>query len=305
MKRGFTLIELVVVLAVLAIVTHLAVREMTHLREDRLGRAADRQLESLRDAVWCARPGEEPSGFVVDMGRLPRGVAMTNGADAVSVSLRELWERPGHLRAYAVRPATAENLVGPTNDLVDADVRIGCGWRGPYVRMPLGADRLTDPWGNRMENRDDAGYDRLLNASGGAAAAGNDVWRIRHLGADGRPDADVTSVREGRRDAEVVLLPEGGLANELSVTATFVNTSGPAAVDGTVQFRWYAPCGDVITGAVASVDVSGRALAACRFTSVPPGFATLTVRVGDRLCARERVLVPPGGRDVSMKVLVP
>ena len=305
MKRGFTLIELVVVLAVLAVVTHLAVREMAHLRDGRLGRSADAQLESLRDAVWCARPGEEPSGFVVDMGRLPRGAATTNGADAVSVALRELWERPANVRAYAVRPATAENLVGPTNDLVDAEVRVGCGWRGPYVRLPLGADRLTDPWGNRMENRDDAGYDRLLGADGSAATAGAPVWRIRHLGADGRLDADAGPGEAAGRDAEVAFLPDGGATNVLSISATFVNGDGPAAVDGTVQFRWYAPCGDAITGAVSSVEMSGGALAACSFGSVPPGVATLTVRVGGRTCAREHVVVPPGGRDVSMKVLVP
>lgn len=305
MKRGFTLVELVVVLAVLAVVTHLAVREMAHLRDGRLGRSADAQLESVRDAVWRVSPGEEPSGFVADMGRLPRGVATTNGAGSVSVSLRELWERPARVRAYAVRPATAENLVGPTNDLVDAEVRIGCGWRGPYVRLPLGADRLADPWGNRMENRDDAGYDRLLDMDGSAVAAGGSVWRIRHLGADGRLDADAAPAGVAQRDAVVSFLPDGGATNTLSVTASFVNGTGPASVDGTVQFRWYAPCGDAITGAVASVEVSGGALAACSFKSVPPGVSTLVVRVGGRTCAREHVVVPPGGRDVSMKVLVP
>ena len=55
-KRGFTLIELVVVLAILALVTHLAVREMAHLRDNRLSQLADRQLGELRDAFWCVKP---------------------------------------------------------------------------------------------------------------------------------------------------------------------------------------------------------------------------------------------------------
>ena len=306
MERGFTLIELVVVLAVLAVVTHLAVREMAHLRDGRLRQVADRQLADIRDAVWCARPGEEPEGFVVDMGRLPRASARTNGEAAVSVALDELWRRPVGVRPYALRPATVANLVGPqTNELADAEILVGCGWRGPYVRLSPDADRLTDAWGNRMENRDDAGYDRLSGASGGAVAAGDDVWGLRHFGADGRSDADVPPADASRRDAEVRFLPAGGATNTLAVAASFVDGTSPRSVDGTVRFRWYAPCGGAITGAVATVVLDGASLATCRFEAVPPGVATLVVQVGNRKCAQERVVVPPGGRAVSMKVLVP
>lgn len=305
-KRGFTLIELVVVLAILALVTHLAVREMAHLRDSRLSQLADRQLGELRDAVWCDQPGQEPTGFVVDTGRLPRGSEMTNGAHAVSVSLRELWERPVNMRPYALRPATAANLMGPaTNDLADAEVYIGCGWRGPYIRLPSGAERLMDAWGNRMENLDDAGYDRLLADNGTAVATGGPVWRIRHLGADGRLDSEAEPSNAAQRDTEMRLLPEGGLTNRLSVATTFVDGSGPKAVSGNVQIRWYAPCGDMITGSVAQVEMNGTALATSTFSCVPPGAATLVVVVGGQKRAQERVIVPPGGRDVSMKVFVP
>ena len=304
-KRGFTLVELVVVLAVLGIVTHLAVRELAHLRDGRLFRVADRQLAEIRDAVYAARPGEEPTGFLVDLGRLPRGVAETNGTDATSVSLRELWRCPAGVRPYALRPATAENLVGPTNGLVDADVFVGCGWRGPYVRLPAGADRLVDAWGNRMENADDAGYDRLLGESDGAAVAGGPVRGVRHLGADGRLDADVPPADASRRDAEARFLPTGGETNVLAVTATFVDAAGPKTVSGDVHVRWYAPCGGAITGAVAAVDVAGGALATCRFDAVPPGVATVVVVVGGRTRAQARIVVPPGGRTVDMKVFVP
>ena len=306
MKRGFTLIELVVVLAVLAVVTHLAVREMSHLRDDRLRQVADRQLADIRDAVWRARPGEEPAGFVVDMGRLPRASVRTNGEETLSVTIDELWRRPAGGRPYTLLPATVANLVGPqTNELADAEVLVGCGWRGPYVRLPSGADRFTDAWGNRMENRDDAGYDRLLGASGGAAAAGDDVWGLRHFGSDGRSDADVPPADASCRDAEVRFLPVGGTTNTLAVAASFVDGASPRPVDGTVRFRWYAPCGGAITGAVATVVLEGASLATCRFEAVPPGVATLVVQVGNRKCAQERIVVPPGGRAVSMKVLVP
>lgn len=303
-KRGFTLVELVVVLAVLGVVTHLAVRELAHLRDGRLFQAAGRQLGEIREAVYAARPGEEPSGFLVDLGRLPRGVVETNGTDATSVSLRELWERPAGVRPYALRPATAENLVGPTNELADAEVHVGCGWRGPYVRLPAGGVRLVDAWGNRMENADDAGYDRLLGAAG-SAGAGESVRGVRHLGADGRLDADVPPADASRRDGVETFLPEGGETNRLAISATLVDASGPKSVDGRVRVRWYAPCGGSITGAVATVGVSGGSLAICSFGGVPPGVATIVVDVGGRKCAQQRVVVPPGGRDISMKVFVP
>ena len=197
------------------------------------------------------------------------------------------------------------NLVAPTNDLADARILVGCGWRGPYVRLPPGAARLVDPWGNRMENRDDAGYDRLFDAAGQPVSAGGSVWRVRHLGADGRQDADVAPADVARRDADVAFLPAGGTTNLLAVTATLVGADGPKSVSGDVRVRWYAPCGSAITGAVASVSLDGAAVASCVFAGVPPGVATLAVLVGDRLCAREQVVVPPGGRDVSMKVFVP
>ena len=56
-KHGFTLVELVVVLAVIAILTHLAVRELSHLRDAKLTKAADAPLETIRTSVFT------PSGM--------------------------------------------------------------------------------------------------------------------------------------------------------------------------------------------------------------------------------------------------
>ena len=71
-KRAFTLVELVTVLAVIAIVTHLAVRELSHVRDAKLVQAADKQLETIRSSVYDRATCEEATGFLADMGRLPR-----------------------------------------------------------------------------------------------------------------------------------------------------------------------------------------------------------------------------------------
>ena len=57
-KLGFTLVELVVVLAVIAVLTHLAVRELSHLRDGKLAKVADRQLEEIRASVYSRIAGE-------------------------------------------------------------------------------------------------------------------------------------------------------------------------------------------------------------------------------------------------------
>lgn len=122
MKRGFTLIEMVVVLVVLGVLAHLAVRELGRGRDARLTDAADRMLTEIRGAVWTQDGGGEPAGFLADMGRLPR-------------SLDELWEIPSDSRRFCVTNA-ASGVYVPT------------GWNGPYLRLPPGKSALYDPWGN-------------------------------------------------------------------------------------------------------------------------------------------------------------
>ena len=137
-KHGFTLVELVVVLAVIAILTHLAVRELSHLRDAKLTKAADAQLETIRTSVFTPSgkrhiaqvADEEATGFLADMGRLPRLVD--------DMTLGELWTMPTNALPYAVRPATAENLVPGLSSLANTSVYVPTGWRGPYLRLPIG-----------------------------------------------------------------------------------------------------------------------------------------------------------------------
>jgi prepilin-type N-terminal cleavage/methylation domain-containing protein len=304
---GFTLIELVVVLVILSLLTHLAVRELGKASHARMRRAAEEQIEEVQGAVWRRVSGGEPEGFLVDMGRLPRAVSETNETGRAVLSLAELWRRPDGVAPFALRAAAATNLVVPASvkeDLADESVKVPCGWRGPYLRMPFGKDRLLDPWGNPVETLDDAGFARLLAESGRAVAPGSEVRRIRHLGADARPDDVVAPEGEAERDCEAELAP-GRLANPLAVTANFVNSQGPASVSGDVRCRWYMPCGGAITGGVESASLAGGAFAVFSFDSLPPGVCTLVVDVGGACRALERVTVPPGGRGLNIKVYVP
>jgi prepilin-type N-terminal cleavage/methylation domain-containing protein len=176
MKRAFTLLELTVVIAIVSVLTHLAVRELGKVRNTRLERAADRQLEEIRSAAIA---------FLDDVGRLPRLSAVTNGDGSVSWSLCELWRRPAD-----VLPSRAVEKDG---------VCLAAGWNGPYLKLPFGKSRLLDPWGNPIELEDSARLQRLWADESG------EITNVCHYGR--------TAQAAGKR--ELSLLPDGGKCGTL------------------------------------------------------------------------------------------
>lgn len=129
-QAGFTLLELALVLAILGVLTMLAVREIGQVQDQQRFEASQRTLEAVRDAVWGAADDRAPdgsgvrAGFVADVGRLPE-------------RLDELWTNATGMLDFALRPGDG-----------DAEVRVPGGWRGPYVRLPWNATNLLDGWGN-------------------------------------------------------------------------------------------------------------------------------------------------------------
>lgn len=254
MRRGFTLVELVLVLLVIALTTHLAVREVSRMRDAKLVAAADRQLEDIRAAA---------RSFLSDTGRL---VAVTNG------TLSELWNRPADMPEYRVVAASAANIVaGADARLVDASVQVPTGWRGPYLRLPFGKSRLLDPWGNAIETKDSAGLVRVGVTNGVFASS------VSHYGPKGQPDAART----------LSLLPERGVSCSLTVWASGIGVSDE------VTLAWYGPASGAITGAVARVAANvqhrfegltpGERIVTAKAGAAAPIARLVDVRPGDNL----------------------
>ena len=255
-KKGFTLVELVVVLMVIAIVTHLAVREASRLRDSKLEQVANKQLDVIRAAVFERDAAGEMSGFLCDMGRMVKP-SVTNG-------LEELLVRPSGAKEFGVRQASAANLVAGAKGLADANVWVPTGWRGPYVKVPFGKDVIRDPWGNKFVEADEAGFERVVVTNGF-------VVGVAHYGAAAR--------REARQFCSVV--PNGGSMSRLIVQGVAVGTNEY----GTISFTWYGPAEGMITGAVESVEYP----TACVFEGLTPGVRILkdsVTGVARQICVR-------------------
>lgn len=160
-RRGLTLIELVVVLTILAVLSVTVLSATSGLADDARFDASRRTLEGLRGAVLGSSPSDRGGvdgfrGFVADMGRLPRV-----GTD---LEPRELLVAPA---APRFGPATPEG---------DGDLVLSCGWRGPYLRLPIGAGEIRDGWGRPFRLLDEDGLE--------VDAQGDSIGSIVCLGSD-------------------------------------------------------------------------------------------------------------------------
>lgn len=139
-RSALTLLELVVVLAILATLTLVAVVSTEGVVEQGRFDVTRRTLQNIDDAVLGPANQMEAdgtraiSGFAADTGRQP----LAFGNDPAS-QLAELWSNPNSIPLFEVRDA-----------LSDAEVKLKSGWRGPYLRAPSqnGVPALLDGWGN-------------------------------------------------------------------------------------------------------------------------------------------------------------
>ncbi|MCY2927962.1 MAG: prepilin-type N-terminal cleavage/methylation domain-containing protein [Planctomycetota bacterium] len=284
---GFTLLELVLVMAILTVLATVAMRSLEGVDQQTRFDATRRGLQEVDDAI--ALTGREAdgslsvSGFIADVGRLPLAV----GADPAT-QLAELWGNPRNLAPLAVRAAPS-----------DPQVLLATGWRGNYLRLGVGKSSLQDGWGHAMD---------LLKIDGATAVAdGDPVAVLRSRGADGTVDAGTPA----NYDADITVTlggagapaAQGGKAT-LSGRVFLLDTAtgqlrDPDPANGDVTIRYFAP--DPATGLVAEQTVTVSA----PFTAVSYSFnATIGPRVvrayqgsgGSLRSVPVRVMLAPGGQ---------
>ncbi|MDR0993883.1 MAG: prepilin-type N-terminal cleavage/methylation domain-containing protein, partial [Verrucomicrobiota bacterium] len=273
-RAGFTLLELVVVLAILAAVTMLATREVAKQQHQLRYEQSRRLMDELEVAITgdrYARPVVDarrpPPAFVEDMGRLPR--AVTNQMDPAELTLGELFRMPEAAVPFGLFSATNRVAGAVSSNQMDEGVWVPMGWRGPYMRLPAGDSDpfLRDGWGNPFTSKNaDVGElqwsagdlpNRLLGENWKEvyreenppdaeeritlqrATNGMPIAFIRHLGANGL--SPVTEGEESGYDMDVTIAPLSNAFATIRGTVEFPMN----AVD--VRVRLYGPPPDAAT----------------------------------------------------------
>jgi prepilin-type N-terminal cleavage/methylation domain-containing protein len=196
---AFTLIELLVVLTILAILTGLAVTSVEGVQDQSRYEATQRGLKNIEEALVGPANQRDSSGspfvsgFVADMGRLPRAVDHDSD-NATPLQPAELWINPYPAATFAIRPADTTNIPAADVALADAEVKVPCGWRGPYLRLAPGETSLRDGWGRPFEllKQTNVGNSRVLIASTDSNVE-REIKIFRSLGADGILSAAATN----------------------------------------------------------------------------------------------------------------
>ena len=192
-RSGVTLVELVVVLAILAMLAGVAVRGLGEVGFRGRVEATRRTMEVIRDGVLGM--GDGGGGFVGDVGRLPRLGVWTDGEGQGWLGPRELVEGAG-FPAHGMHQAVGSNVVarfvgswdGTNADMAaSADVWVKAGWRGPYVTGRGAWGLPVDGWGRLMAGRASGGGSCWMlgwQANGGGQV-GTDPWPRGHVAVTG------------------------------------------------------------------------------------------------------------------------
>jgi prepilin-type N-terminal cleavage/methylation domain-containing protein len=196
-EHGMTLLELVVVIAILAVLMTVAMRSMTGVAQQSRFEATQRTLENIQEAILGPANDHQPdgsrviNGFIADIGRLPQAMLATNSDGTTSLTLNELLSPPTGALPFAVRQATGTNLADSSLSLSwDTNVWIPCGWRGPYLRLAVGETAITDGWGVALANPAPAVTNVVLLYRpdlSPVANPGDPIGVVVSLGADGVP----------------------------------------------------------------------------------------------------------------------
>jgi len=134
-QRGFTLIELVIIIVVLGILAAVAIPKFADMADSSRIAATQKEMQSLREAI-IGNPQVVSSGVVIDRG-----------------FMGDVGFTPSQLVDLAVKP-----------DSVPAyDKLTRLGWNGPYIDG-AGDDYLSDAWGTAY-SYDPAGR-RIVSVGG-------------------------------------------------------------------------------------------------------------------------------------------
>lgn len=242
-KQGFTLIEILVSIAMMSVLTTVALTTMGSVVDDARFSQTTREIEQIRNALVGETQRLETGlrknyGFLGDVGALPttaQGLSVLFSEGAASSAGLSMWS-------------------------VHSSYGIGSGWKGPYLTNTDDQDYTRDAWGNAYVYANTGGTNATITSYGADGVAGGtgfnqdivvsiptDVIRGRLLGYVVTAQGDVTGADQ---------VPYSGNAY---IELRYANGSGGLAVQSTS----------------ISVGNSGR----YSFSNVPLGIGALLVYI--------------------------
>ncbi len=177
--KNFTLIELLIVLAIIGLVATVALDQSTEVVDQTRYDLTEQNGQELQNAII----GDFENGgrFLRDMGRLPVVISTDSGE-----ILKELWafdDKAVKWQELSITPDWEESGAGWES--LPTAIDISFGWRGPYVNMGS-RSALYDGWGNPwaidVEEYEDDDED-----SGNGDGFKDEVWR------DNNDDSTITA----------------------------------------------------------------------------------------------------------------
>lgn len=308
--NGFTLIELVMVLIILAILATAALNVVEVKVEQTRFEGAQRTTDNVRDAIFdeqlLADGRTVYSGFIVDMGRPPQ--TREDPLDSSTLTASELWDRQA-LPLYAAVEASDANIT-TTDDAndedadedpisEDTDVKLRFGWRGPYLRLASGASDLIDGFGHRLTSSTTSTALSHLRGDADAAitTAATFFYGARSFGRSNEQDP-VPNTNADPYENDIPNIAAGQIPGSQHVEGTVsgtvtYHTAGVAAGDIVVQI--YYPNGNKIVVQRASNEASTAGVD--EIVDVTPGGATYTsFRFTFRDAAGDEMTFPVGPR---------
>lgn len=148
-----TLLELMIVLAILAAVTAVAVQSMVPLALQARIDSTQQTLASIRNSIINTQALPDGtfsvSGLLPDTGVVPLGSDLSL-LNSVNNSGASLWvTQQWGISFMPLSGGPAAFQIGSPGSY-SPDTTLVSGWNGPYLRPPAGLSQLIDGWGNAI-----------------------------------------------------------------------------------------------------------------------------------------------------------